>query len=897
MRGQKGAPIAQKIPEVLQTSGMDCGPASLKAFLAGFGVEVSYDRLREACQTDIDGSSIDTLEELAVQLGVDAEQVMLPVDHLLLPEARALPAIVVVRLPGGLAHFVVAWKTRGSRVGIMDPASGRRRVAPEDFLDRVYVHRHPVPARAWRAWAGGDEFLSGLERRLSVLRIGATRRSAFLSQGTAERSWFPLAALDAAVRMTTTIVRSGGRISGREAGALVEAFFEEGLREGPAAIPAKFWFAAPPAGQGSQAEEVVLQGAVLVRGKSTGEEGSQGARRSGGPVSHEGLAELREPPARPARQLWRLLRTDGLATPAALLWALILGGGAVVVEAAVFRGVLELGSLVTAPPERILVLGAILLLLLLLLLLDLPILGTALQMGRKLELRLRVALEEKIPRLEDRYFSSRLISDLAERCHAAHRLRDIPSQIQLLLRASFQFMFTVAGILWLDPSLTPLALVSAGLTAALPMLFRPRLEVQDLRLRTHAGALSRYYFDALLGLLPIRSHGAERALRTEHEGVLREWYRSALDLLRWSVTAEAGQVALGFLLAVSLVALHLTGSDGSPEVLLLIYWALQLPTLGQRVGSAARRLSAMRSITVRLLEPLQGPEAPTGGGKREAPTAEAARRGAALGLRGVAVRLGGQEVLRNLDVDVPGGSHVAVVGPSGAGKSSLMGLILGWHRPAEGEVHLDASPRTPEALESLRSETAWIDPEVQLWNRSLLENLLYGHASGGLADLQGILREADLLSVVARLGDGLATRLGEGGGLVSGGEGQRARLGRAMHRPGARLVILDEAFRGLDRTTRRALVQRARERWRKATLFYVTHDLEVTREFPRVLVLEEGRLVEDGKPVDLLSRDHSRYRALCEAEKAARRELWSAATWKRFWMNEGRLRAGSPDES
>src|ERR671932_2127011 len=84
--------------EVVQTSAMDCGPAALKCLLEGFGIPVSYGRLREACQTDVDGTSIDTLEETAVQLGLAAEQVIVPVDHLLLPEATALPAIVVVRL-------------------------------------------------------------------------------------------------------------------------------------------------------------------------------------------------------------------------------------------------------------------------------------------------------------------------------------------------------------------------------------------------------------------------------------------------------------------------------------------------------------------------------------------------------------------------------------------------------------------------------------------------------------------------------------------------------------------------------------------------------------------------------------------------------------------------------
>src|ERR687896_279619 len=97
-------------PEVVQTSAMDCGPATLKSLLEGFAIPVSYGRLREACQIDLDGTSIDTMEEVAAQLGLEAEQVVVPADHLLAPAARNLPAIVVVRHPSGLTHFIVAWR-------------------------------------------------------------------------------------------------------------------------------------------------------------------------------------------------------------------------------------------------------------------------------------------------------------------------------------------------------------------------------------------------------------------------------------------------------------------------------------------------------------------------------------------------------------------------------------------------------------------------------------------------------------------------------------------------------------------------------------------------------------------------------------------------------------------
>jgi ATP-binding cassette subfamily B protein len=152
-----------------------------------------------------------------------------------------------------------------------------------------------------------------------------------------------------------------------------------------------------------------------------------------------------------------------------------------------------------------------------------------------------------------------------------------------------------------------------------------------------------------------------------------------------------------------------------------------------------------------------------------------------------------------------------------------------------------------------------------------------------------VLEQAELRSVLERLPDGLQTPLGEAGGLLSGGEGQRVRFGRALLRSGVRLVILDEPFRGLDRERRQELLARARRLWREATLLCITHDVDATRTFDRVLVVEAGRIVEHGIPTDLATCPASRYRALLEAEMMVREGLWSSDMWRRLWLEGGRL--------
>src|SRR5262249_43178633 len=160
---------------------------------------------------------------------------------------------------------------------------------------------------------------------------------------------------------------------------------------------------------------------------------------------------------------------------------------------------------------------------------------------------------------------------------------------------------------------------------------------------------------------------------------------------------------------------------------------------------------------------------------------------------------------------------------------------------------------------------------VYIWNRSVVDNLLYGGPRDAASNLGRVIAASELAGVLEKLPDGMQTALGEAGGLVSGGEGQRVRCARGLLRGGPGLVLLAEPFRGLDRDRRRALLARARAWWKGATLLCVTHDVAETASFPRVLVVEGGRIVEDGAPSALLARE-SRYREMVAAESSVLRD-------------------------
>jgi ABC-type bacteriocin/lantibiotic exporter with double-glycine peptidase domain len=872
-------------PEVIQTSAMDCGPAALKSLLEGFGVAVSYGRLREACQTSVDGTSIDTLETLAQSLGLEAEQVMVPVDHLLLPEAGALPALVVVQLPSGLTHFVVVWRAGGGWVQIMDPARGRRWVRAASFLRDVYTHALPLPAAAFREWAGSENFTAPLKRRLAALRIGDG--AALVERALADPGWAAIAGLDRAVRAVEELATAGAVARGTEARRLVEALATDDGAAGGTRRPSAHATAtaAPPAEDGT--EQVTVRGAVLLQ--VSGAAPLDADRRAALPV--ELRAAVDEPRARVGAEVWRLLR-EGRVRWRALAVGVALAALGTVLEAVLFRALFEraAGGLF----------GIIIGLLTALLALELPLAWGLRRAGAALEEKFRDLFMRKIPRLGDRYFQSRPVSDMAERAHLVHKLRALPTLAGDILRTALEIVVVTAALVWLDPGGAGRAIALGVAMLLIPVLAEPAVAERDLRMRNHAGALGRFYLDALLGLVTIRTHGAAPALVREHKDRLAEWGRAARAALRAALGAEAAQTLVGFGLGAWLLADFFArgGALDAGAGLLAVYWTLSLPMLGYELALFVQQVPAQRSLTLRLVEPLGAPEEHEDGETARVSAAMAAAGGegdaVAIQMNDVHVVAGGHQILAVDTLTIAPGEHVAIVGVSGAGKSSLIGLLLGWHRPASGSVKVDGRPLGPSELAALRERTVWVDPTVYLWNRSLADNLGFGLPPPP-PDVAPAIEEADLADVAGRLATsagGADTPLGEAGGLLSGGEGQRVRFGRGVLRRRPALVILDEPFRGLAREQRAALLARARRRWSDATLLCVTHDIGETERFARVLVVADGKIEEDGAPEVLRRRTGSRYAKLLEAEQRVRTTSWAAAAWRRLRLDGGRLDGG-----
>jgi ATP-binding cassette subfamily B protein len=213
----------------------------------------------------------------------------------------------------------------------------------------------------------------------------------------------------------------------------------------------------------------------------------------------------------------------------------------------------------------------------------------------------------------------------------------------------------------------------------------------------------------------------------------------------------------------------------------------------------------------------------------------------------------GVSALNGAGFCVARGETVALVGPSGAGKSTVFNLILRFYDAQAGDVLVDGLPVQDVALKELRARIALVPQDVALFDDTVLENIRYGRSDAGDEDVRRAAVAAHAHAFVLSLPQGYNTRLGERGVTLSGGQRQRLALARAVLRD-APILLLDEATSALDAESE-AAVQQALERITEGrTTLIIAHRLATVQRADRILVLDEGRIVEEGRHADLVRR-------------------------------------------
>jgi ATP-binding cassette subfamily B protein/subfamily B ATP-binding cassette protein MsbA len=336
---------------------------------------------------------------------------------------------------------------------------------------------------------------------------------------------------------------------------------------------------------------------------------------------------------------------------------------------------------------------------------------------------------------------------------------------------------------------------------------------------------------------------AERALKVRVDLTVRQTLFSMVVNL---ITAAGTALVLG------LGAMHVVSGRLSPgELLVLLSYVAEVYTPLRNVSSTLTVLQD-QVVSLRMAFGLL------------ARTPQVIERNDAIDLPQVRGRVTYRDVsfsyarrkpaVAEVSFDVRPGERIGIVGPTGAGKSTLMSLLPRFVDPSSGTVLIDGYDARELTLDCLRNAVSVVHQETMLFSGTIAYNILYGRLDASEQEMVDAAKAAEVHDFVSSLPDGYETQLGEGGRQLSGGERQRIAIARAFLKD-APILILDEPTASLDSRTEGAILRALGGLMENRTTFVVAHRLSTLRSVHRVLVMEQGRLVEHGTHQELVESE------------------------------------------
>lgn len=421
-------------------------------------------------------------------------------------------------------------------------------------------------------------------------------------------------------------------------------------------------------------------------------------------------------------------------------------------------------------------------------------------------------------------------------------------------------VFALSLMVWIDPTLTALALLPMLALPPTTVYFGAVIHREFEGIQDHFGTLSTVAQENLAGVRIVKAYGQE-ADQTERFRKLSEGYAARNVALARSSGAFYPLLTLfsGAAMAVTLwvggraiLRGDITVGDFVAFILYLGMLTWPLISLGwvvnlfQRGGASMGRVQSILSTRPAV--------------RNAASTRLPARVRGEVEFRGVGFRYPGTErwVLRDVSFRIPPATGFAVVGGTGSGKSTLVALLARIYDPSEGEVLLDGIPLREWPLERLRAAVGVVPQDAFLFSTTLRENLAWGFAEPDPAleaeRVRDAARVARLDDTIAAFPNGYETRLGERGINLSGGQKQRTTLARAIARR-PEVLVLDDALSAVDTHTEREILDALQEVLAGRTSVVVSHRAAAVAGAERILVLADGRIVEQGTHAELLRSD------------------------------------------
>ncbi|MCE4628430.1 MAG: ABC transporter ATP-binding protein/permease [Desulfurococcales archaeon] len=491
--------------------------------------------------------------------------------------------------------------------------------------------------------------------------------------------------------------------------------------------------------------------------------------------------------------------------------------------------------------------------------------------GQRVLRRLRASLEEKVLRARLDFFAERSTGDLVSRLiNDTNLVNDVlVSGLLGGIGSMLSVVGIVAAMLILDVRLTLATLSTVPLMVFIAKYFGGRIRRAYRETRKRIAKLSSIVEETVSGIETVRSFGRERMVEEEFDRASRETISAFMRVARymgvfWPLMNLATLASISIVIGYG-AYLAYTGAATVGVVVAFVQYAQRIRGPINNVVSMYDSLQSALASLERIYEVLDDPRVEDDEGIR------ISRLRGDIAVENVWFWYPGRRdpALRGVSLHIRPGERVALVGHTGAGKTTLANLLMRFYDPQKGRILYDGIDSRSISRRSLRSRIGYVPQETYLFPGTIMENIKLGKPDAGDEDVVRVCKELGIHEFIMRLPRGYQTPAGEAGRLLSVGEKQLISIARAMLRD-PDIVILDEALSSVDPKTESRVLSAMAKLMAGRTSIIIAHRLAVTRLADKVVVLEGGRIVEEGPPRELLERRGAFYRLYTSQEMLAR---------------------------